>query len=142
MAAGGTNSSSSLSSAELYNPITGVWTPTAPLATARNSFKAVLLQNGKVLAVGGVSGDQGNLPLATAELYNPVGAIWAPTGSLATARSSFGVAILSGGKILTSGGFGTTAELGSSELYNPVSGSWSAAASLVTPRRNFNMIKL
>lgn len=43
------------SSAELYNPQTGVWTPTAEMSTARNSHAGTLLLSGQVLVVGGTS---------------------------------------------------------------------------------------
>src|SRR5262249_35264470 len=57
-----------LSSAEIFDPATGKWTLTAPLATARVSFIASLLPNGKVLVAGG---DGTNfLVTATSELYD------------------------------------------------------------------------
>ena len=53
-------------SAELYDPATGVWTPTATLNRPRSDFTTALLTNGKVLAAGGFDGGAVN----DAELYD------------------------------------------------------------------------
>jgi hypothetical protein len=56
-----------LSSAELYDPITDSWRPTASLAEARKEFATIPLPSGEVLVVGGDSCGRGYLP--GAELY-------------------------------------------------------------------------
>ena len=55
-------------SAEIYDPATGLWSPTGSLATAR-STKAVALSDGRVLFAGGI-GD-GFVSLGSAEIYEP-----------------------------------------------------------------------
>jgi len=57
-----------LSSAEIFDPATGKWTLTAPLALARVSFITALLPNGKILVAGGQ--DTNFLVTATSELYD------------------------------------------------------------------------
>jgi len=58
-----------LRSAELFDPNTSTRSLTGKMTTARDDGGMVLLSNGKVLAVGGVS--NGGVVVASAELYNP-----------------------------------------------------------------------
>ena len=69
LVAGGFNhrlNPSSLASAELYDPATGLWTATGEMTTARISHTATLLPNGQVLVAGG--SNDGDV-FASAELY-------------------------------------------------------------------------
>ena len=67
LVAGGIDSSyDNLSSSEIYDPSTGIWTLTGSLNYGRRSHTATLLLNGTVLAAGG-AGQTG--VLASAELY-------------------------------------------------------------------------
>lgn len=61
------SSSTSLSSAELFDPARGVFSPTVSMMATRAGHTATLLQNGRVLITGGSAGS-GNV-LASAELY-------------------------------------------------------------------------
>jgi hypothetical protein len=58
-----------LASAEIFDPATGNWTLTAPLATIRVACIAALLPTGKVLVAGGESTNF--MVTATSELYDP-----------------------------------------------------------------------
>ncbi|WP_249039679.1 Ig-like domain-containing protein, partial [Archangium gephyra] len=78
LVSGGWNSSSApLNNAEVYDPATGAWSPTAPLTTARGNHTATLLPSGRVLVSGGgsITGS-----LASAELYDDTRALqmWRP----------------------------------------------------------------
>src|SRR2546421_38459 len=76
LVAGGTSPTSCLTSAELYDPSTGAWSPTTGgLAVARANHTATLLDGpncapscGKVLVAGGQNLDG---PVPSAELYDP-----------------------------------------------------------------------
>src|SRR5215471_12518957 len=59
-----------LSECELYDPGLGTWSVTAAMSTARAGAKAVLLRNGQVLVMGGLT-DFNYIPTASAELYTP-----------------------------------------------------------------------
>jgi hypothetical protein len=75
LVAGGANSvidPVALATAELYDPVSGVWTATANLADARFLYRAALLGDGSLLVAGGNSGAEGlYAPLASAEVYHP-----------------------------------------------------------------------
>jgi len=62
------NKTTVLSSAELYNPSTGVWSKTGTMNSARVGHTATLLTSGQVLAA---SGSDANNDLTSAELYTP-----------------------------------------------------------------------
>jgi hypothetical protein len=92
------------------------------------------------LVVGGTASSASSPPpLASAELYDPTTKTFTATGSMATARSGFGMVALANGKILVVGGIDPTIATGdqalaSCEIYDPATGLWSAAASLSRPR--------
>lgn len=70
-----------VASAELYDPVTSTFLATGNMAVAREGHTATLLNDGRVLIVGGVSyGGIGLFSgsLATAELYNPAVLVSAP----------------------------------------------------------------
>lgn len=103
LVAGGVNISgisgfSTPSSAELYDPATGRWSHTAPMATSHVGHTATLLRNGWVLVAGGGS--------AVAEIYEPQRAIWALPGAMSTARRDQTATLLAGGHVLVTGGTG------------------------------------
>jgi hypothetical protein len=126
-----------LDSIEIYDPATGVFTPqaTTMLTDARFSHSAILLNNGKVLLVGGIG--LAGQKLATAELYDPASTASnkiAVTGSMTTPRWLNTIATMADGTILVVGGSSGTITgdvpsatyLASAETYNPVTGLFTA----------------
>jgi N-acetylneuraminic acid mutarotase len=114
---------------DLYDPATGMWSPTGRLGTPRYGATATLLASGKVLVAGGQGAPVNDqMPetgvLASAELYDPAAGTWSPTGSLLTVRAGHTATLLPNGKVLVIGG-GTSAE-----LYDPDAGIWSTTGSL------------
>ena len=74
-----TLSTNPVATAEIFDPATGVFTPTGAMGTARRSHGAVLLPNGQVLIIGGTDGSSN--VVATCELYDPISGTFSGTGS-------------------------------------------------------------
>ena len=109
-----------VTSAELYNPATGVWTVTGSMNVPRESFLLVVLANGQVLAAGGAN--NGNPPLTSAELYNPATGRWTPTGNMPSGFECDGSAtLMPNGQVLA-------ICFGAASLYDPSTGAWTATS--------------
>lgn len=132
LVAGGSESGSS----ELYDPGTGTWTASGDLTEARVNHTATLLPDGKVLVVGGVrpgldeTGTGNNIPVSSAELYDPATESWTSAGNTREAHGRGHTAtLLPTGRVLVAGG-GVLGGRASAELYDPISGSWIATGSM------------
>ena len=78
--AGGVNQTGFLTSTELYDEATGLFTMTAALPIARHLQTATLLGDGRILLAGG---ENQTGFLASAELYDPSTGRWIETGTRA-----------------------------------------------------------
>ena len=134
LVAGGVGSAGqAVSSAEVYDPVTGAWTATGSLAVARVGAATASLPGGDVLVAGGLGTD--HRPLASAEVYDPRTGSWSTVGSLGTARAFASVVVLGDGHVLVAGGEGIDHRpLASAEIYDPATGRWSQTAPLAKPR--------
>jgi len=72
-----------ISSCEIYNPATGLWTPTSPINPPRSTHTATLLLNGKVLVAGGTQTFPG-----LDQIYDPVTGNWATNANVGSGRTA------------------------------------------------------
>ena len=134
LVAGGQNSSSVTSSAELFDPATGKWTSTGAMTTSRCYHTATLLPNGKVRVAGGATQTGFSGATASAEFYDPTTGTWTKTGTRTTARGYHVAVLLANGKVLVAGGgINSSAVITSaSEIYDPATGIWTSANAMTT----------
>lgn len=114
------------SSAQLFDPASGVWEKTGPFYFVAGRFStATLLEDGKVLLFGGTT--QGGR--TASQIYSPTTNTWNATGGeQPLARLYHSATLLKDGRVLMAQGR-TTSGVGTSELYTPAGGVGRKAAS-------------
>ena len=112
------------SSAELYDTASGTWSTASSMNLARAGHLATLLQDGKVLVVGGAGSSEATQK--SAEIFNPTTATWSFTGSMTATIVQAAAVCLSDGRVMVIGG--TPINQNSVEIYDPSTGLWSSAA--------------
>ncbi len=119
------------SSAEIFDPASGIFEAAVKTATPRYTASQTMLPNGKVLIAGG-SREPDSPVLNTAELYDPLTRSFEPTGAMMQPRSSQVATLLANGKVLLSAGISKSpgAPLTSTEIYDPSTGSFAAGPEL------------
>lgn len=106
-----------LKSAEIYNPKTKTWTATGSLNQARFGHEATLLQDGRVLVMGGTPDTE--TQLKSCEIWDPKTGQWTYTGAMSYGRRYSNAATLSNGDVLEAG------DGVRSEVYSVAAGTWS-----------------
>ena len=132
---GQTVSETPTTSAELYDPATGRFTPTGSMAVGRALHQATLLPDGRVLVSGGfgVTDSPGAPGPEHAEVYDPATGTFAAAGSLAGGRSLHSAILLTDGRVLVVGGLanlGARGAVAQTEIYDPGNNAWAPGPTL------------
>ena len=131
LVAGGYNSSSYLSSAELYDPATGTWTDdrlVTPHAISHGDLAAQWPGAGR----GGRRTAAAIFPARSCTI-RPAGT-WTATGALNTARECAHGDVAAQWQGAGRGRHGSSGYLSSAELYDPATGTWTATGAMNTAR--------
>ena len=108
--------------------------------------RAILLDDGRVLAVGGYQDQNADTLQARAELYEPSSGRWKQTGDLPQPRGWFGHVKLNDGRVLVAGGYTGRSRkrtyLASAAIYDPKTGRWSETQPMKDKRGGFSIARL
>ena len=115
-------------SAEVYNPDTGTFAPTGNMTVPRAEARAVLLETGEVLLVGGTATTERN-PFLTAELYAPSKGTFTSIGATHLSNATQ-ITLLKDGRALVVGNSGA-------DLYDPSTKRFTATGAMTAPRSKF-----
>lgn len=150
-----------LTSAELYDPTTGTFSPTGSMTGSGLGHTATLLPNGKVFinwafsaelydpssgtfsVIGGMSTGYGSATLLNngkvffttrpALLYDPADGTVVAAGDYAGTPGGLGPAtLLADGRVLVEGNLGCCYDVGQTQIYDPGSGTFSLTAPVFT----------
>lgn len=111
---------SATTSTQKFNITTG-WTMASSLAEGRYNHSATLLNDGKVLVTGGMTGTG---YLATSQIFDPGSNNWGPGAAMNGARANHVALLLNNGSVLVAGGRDGTGALDTAEVYVPASNTW------------------
>ena len=128
-----------LRSAEVYDPATETFTPLPNMAVEHGmGHTATLLQSGKVLILGGRTGQTAAInPTAVAELFDPATNTFTSAGEMTVPRSEHGAVLLDDGTVLIVVGW-TQDQFGvdlanTAEIYNPATNTFTQVAAPPLP---------
>jgi hypothetical protein len=116
-----------LDTAEIWDPGTGAWARIAKLSGPRYGAKAVTLDDGRALVVGGLPAWGADNQRRSAELYDPTTGEWESAGELAGTPARISLVATSGGALaiyVTNEG---TAPAWRAEWFDPDAAAWSSA---------------
>jgi hypothetical protein len=111
--------------AELWDPVTGMFTEAGSVPESHESGASAMLSDGRVLIAGGLHGSYSEGATDTAALWDPSTNDFGPTGSLVSALLSPLAVTLSGDRVLVVGGTDEGDLQALPELWDPASSSFT-----------------
>ncbi len=132
----GTVYSGVASSAELYDPTTGKFSPTGPMTVTEVVDNATLLSDGSVLVTGGSIETSSGDYYESAEVYDPASGKFQATGTTAEERTGATATLLKDGRVLIAGGWydDPVGPAWTAEVYDPATGIFSPTGDMEEPR--------
>ncbi|WP_426340396.1 kelch repeat-containing protein [Pseudoduganella sp. S-14] len=115
-------------STEIYDPVTGQFTPAAPMLTARREHASVTLQDGRILVAGGMT--PAGAYTNTAEIYDPATGQWTAAGNMNSMRFRTIARLLPDGRVMVMGKDGYSTG-GYADIFNPATGTFSKTGNFV-----------
>jgi large repetitive protein len=125
----GGSGESHTAAAEIYDWATGRWSATAPMNVTRAGHQALLLDDGRVLVIGGINlRDEQQARRMGAEVYDPARGTWLLTASLPLGANPSVLTRLADGRVLAvSGTDATEGNRVTAMIYDPRADIWSLA---------------
>lgn len=124
----------SSTTADIYNPATNSWTPTASLPIPIQFHVGVTLSNGKVLVAGGINNGAIH---RKSMLFDPTAGTWTVTGDLSADHDVAAGVPLPNGRALIAGSWGTQLDLnqvtGAVDVFDATTSSWSPGVPMKAP---------
>ncbi|XP_055379108.1 kelch-like protein 18 [Condylostylus longicornis] len=124
-----TKNGESVSTVEIYDPITKEWRMGEQMSMLRSRV-GVAVTGGKLYAFGGFNGSE---RLSTVEVYDPKTKKWCQGRTMLCKRSAVGVAALDG-HVYVCGGYDGVTSLSTVECYCPKTDTWKTVAPMMKYR--------
>jgi hypothetical protein len=116
-------------SSEFYHPASGSWSIGPSMNKARANFASVVLNDGRILAIGG-SVSYSNDYTASCEIFDPATNSWSFADSLPQGLYAHKAVKLLNGKVLVAAGIPSS---NACYLYDPVNNHWTTTGSSINP---------
>lgn len=125
----------------------GACTSPSPMPTARTGMQAATLPDGRIIVIGGGSGNGASSSLpGSVEIYDPTSNTWTSGEVMPTPRAFIGIAVRDG-MVIVAGGQGDADPSGvdanvhsTVEIYDPVADTWATGPELVEPRQDAPLV--